>query len=214
VQAQQKPRRPLQSPARSGLQLSQFRRAGVHRGARPITWCPPTTLSPKGTDIGINVFIDRALAGGWGKGDRLYMQGPWKTGAEPGLPAAAHARGSSIARHPRANAHCVKTYGKPFDKTRPRSSARRFCALAGGKVTSRTAAGARFWGMLYQNVMQGMFSDPIYGGNRDKAGWKLIGFPGCIACTTRTSRSSRQEVRRRTRRHLGHELRRTPWRRN
>ena len=38
-----------------------------------------------------------------------------------------------------------------------------------------------FWGTVYQTVMEGMFSDPIYGGNRDKAGWKLIGFPGVIA---------------------------------
>jgi gluconate 2-dehydrogenase gamma chain len=29
--------------------------------------------------------------------------------------------------------------------------------------------------------MEGMFSDPIYGGNRDKAGWRLLGFPGAIA---------------------------------
>jgi gluconate 2-dehydrogenase gamma chain len=28
--------------------------------------------------------------------------------------------------------------------------------------------------------MEGMFADPIYGGNRNKAGWKLIGFPGVI----------------------------------
>jgi gluconate 2-dehydrogenase gamma chain len=42
---------------------------------------PADDLTPKGTDIGINIFIDRALAGGWGKGERLYMQGPWKTGA-------------------------------------------------------------------------------------------------------------------------------------
>src|ERR1044071_1584642 len=41
---------------------------------------PADDLSPKGTDIGINVYIDRALAGGWGKGERLYMQGPWKRG--------------------------------------------------------------------------------------------------------------------------------------
>src|SRR5262249_45814565 len=39
---------------------------------------PADDLSPKGTDIGINIYIDRALAGAWGKGDRLYMQGPWK----------------------------------------------------------------------------------------------------------------------------------------
>jgi gluconate 2-dehydrogenase gamma chain len=39
---------------------------------------PADEVSPKGTDLGVNVYIDRALAGSWGKGDRLYMQGPWK----------------------------------------------------------------------------------------------------------------------------------------
>ena len=34
---------------------------------------PADELTPKGTDLGIAVYIDRALAGGWGKGDRLYM---------------------------------------------------------------------------------------------------------------------------------------------
>ena len=38
-----------------------------------------------------------------------------------------------------------------------------------------------FWTTVYQTVMEGMFSDPIYGGNRNKAGWKIIGFPGVIA---------------------------------
>ena len=29
--------------------------------------------------------------------------------------------------------------------------------------------------------MEGMFADPIHGGNRNKAGWKMIGFPGALA---------------------------------
>ena len=41
-----------------------------------------------------------------------------------------------------------------------------------------------FWTTLYQTVIEGMFSDPIYGGNRDKAGWKLVGFPGVAAVYT------------------------------
>ena len=41
---------------------------------------PADQNTPKGTDVGINVYIDRALAGGWGKGDKLYMQGPWAEG--------------------------------------------------------------------------------------------------------------------------------------
>ena len=54
--------------------------------------------------------------------------------------------------------------------------------LSGGKITFEDGLPARvFWTTVYQNVMEGMFSDPIYGGNRDKAGWKLIGFPGVIA---------------------------------
>jgi gluconate 2-dehydrogenase gamma chain len=29
-----------------------------------------------------------------------------------------------------------------------------------------------------KDVPEGFFSDPIHGGNRDMAGWKMIGFPG------------------------------------
>ena len=144
---------------------------------------PADELSPKGTDIGVNIYIDRALAGGWGKGDRLYMQGPWKTGTPnqgyqlPLTPAQLYRAGI-----PAANAHCVKTYGKPFDKITEAQREEFLMAWRGGKVTFEGGPPARtFFNMLYQNVMQGMFSDPIYGGNRDKAGWNLIGFPGVIA---------------------------------
>ena len=34
---------------------------------------------------------------------------------------------------------------------------------------------------IYTNVMEGLFADPIYGGNKDKAGWSLVGFPGVMA---------------------------------
>ena len=32
--------------------------------------------------------------------------------------------------------------------------------------------------LIHNNTMEGFFADPIYGGNRDMAGWKLLGFPG------------------------------------
>ncbi len=40
---------------------------------------------------------------------------------------------------------------------------------------------AAFFGALLDAAMEGFFSDPIYGGNRDKIGWKLVGFPGVHA---------------------------------
>src|SRR5260221_9452023 len=78
---------------------------------------PADALTPKGTDIGLNIYIDRALAGGWGKGERLYMQGPWKQGVPsqgyqlPLTPAELYRTGIAAA-----NASCVKSYGKSFDK--------------------------------------------------------------------------------------------------
>ncbi|MFN4764811.1 gluconate 2-dehydrogenase subunit 3 family protein, partial [Gillisia sp. Q332] len=42
--------------------------------------CPADELTPGGVDCGLAVFIDRQLAGGYGKGERLYMRGPWVQG--------------------------------------------------------------------------------------------------------------------------------------
>jgi gluconate 2-dehydrogenase gamma chain len=144
---------------------------------------PADALTPKGTDIGINIYIDRALASGWGKGDRLYMQGPWKRGAPsqgyqlPLTPAQLYRAGIAAT-----NAHCRKTYGKPFDRLDEKQREEVLVGLSTGKVTFDDGPPARtFWTTLYQTVMEGMFSDPIYGGNRNKAGWRLIGFPGVIA---------------------------------
>jgi len=35
-----------------------------------------------------------------------------------------------------------------------------------------------FFSMLQHDAVEGMFADPVYGGNRDFAGWQLIGYPG------------------------------------
>src|SRR6516164_10211336 len=123
---------------------------------------PADDLTPKGTDIGINIYIDRALAGAWGKGDRLYMQGPWKLGAPsqgyqlPLTPAQLYRAGIAAT-----NAHCQKTYGKPFDRLDEPQREEVLVGLSGGKIAFDNGLPARvFWGALYQTVMEGMFSDP------------------------------------------------------
>src|SRR5216684_1857490 len=144
---------------------------------------PADEYSPKGTDLGLNIYIDRALAGGWGKGERLYMQGPWKLGTPsqgyqlPLTPAQLYRAGIEAT-----NAHCRKTYGKAFDRLDEQQREEVLLGLSTGKVSFDSGLPVRvFWTTFYQTVMEGMFSDLIYGGNRDKAGWRLIGFPGAIA---------------------------------
>jgi gluconate 2-dehydrogenase gamma chain len=178
-EAQAQPSPPPASPAYSFLNLEEaaFVEALVDH------MVPADELSPKGTDIGLNIFIDRALAGGWGKGDRLYMQGPWKRGTPnqgyqlPLTPAQLYRAGIAAT-----NAYCRKTYGKTFDHLDEKQREEVLVGLSTAKITFVDGLPVNsFWGTVYATVMQGMFSDPIYGGNRDKAGWKLIGFPGAIA---------------------------------
>jgi len=144
---------------------------------------PADELTPKGTEIGINIYIDRALAGAWGKGERLYMQGPWQMGVPsqgyqlPLTPAQLYRAGIAAT-----NAYCRKAYDKVFDQLDETQREEVLVGLSTGKVSFDNGLPVRvFWITVYQTVMEGMFSDPIYGGNRNKAGWRLIGFPGAIA---------------------------------
>ena len=50
--------------------------------------------------------------------------------------------------------------------------------LESGDIKLDGADAKTFFTLFLQNTIEGFFSDPIYGGNRDMAGWKLIGFPG------------------------------------
>jgi gluconate 2-dehydrogenase gamma chain len=144
---------------------------------------PADEISPKGTDLGVNVYIDRALAGAWGKGERLYMQGPWRRGTPsqgyqlPLTPAQLYRAGIEAT-----NAHCRKVYSKSFDRIEDAQRQEVLVGLSTGKIAFDNGLPVRvFWATLYQTVIEGMYSDPIYGGNRNKAGWAIIGFPGIIA---------------------------------
>jgi gluconate 2-dehydrogenase gamma chain len=144
---------------------------------------PKDELTDSGTEIGIATFIDRALAGSWGKGDRLYQDGPWARGTPnqgyqlPLTPAQLYR-----AAIEGSNAYCRKTYGKNFEKCSAEQKETFLKDLSGGKITLQGGLpGRSFFAVLYQNVMEGLFADPIYGGNKDKAGWKMLGFPGVMA---------------------------------
>ena len=38
-----------------------------------------------------------------------------------------------------------------------------------------------FFNFLWKHTQEGFFADPMYGGNKDKVAWKMLGFPGLPA---------------------------------
>jgi gluconate 2-dehydrogenase gamma chain len=141
---------------------------------------PPDSRGPGGKDAGCAVFIDRQLAGPYGRAEGLYTRPPFMPGAAtqgyqlPDSPAARYRTGL------RALADYIKSNfaGKSFNNLAPGDQDTVLKGLESGSIALKDVKSAEFFALLLANTQEGFFADPIYGGNRDMASWKLIGFPG------------------------------------
>jgi len=141
---------------------------------------PRDDRGPGGKDAGCAVFIDRQLAGPYGRAEGLYMKPPFMPGAAtqgyqmPDSPAGRYRAGlKAIAQYVKATFS-----GKSFRELAPQDQDKVLAGLESGSISLQQTDGAQFFALLLQNTQEGFFADPVYGGNRDMAGWKLLGFPG------------------------------------
>jgi gluconate 2-dehydrogenase gamma chain len=144
---------------------------------------PADALGPGGREAGVAYYIDQQLSGQYGYAAKMYRQGPWNADAAPDFGYQSPLTPQQVYRLGIAatNAYCEKTYGKTFDKLSAAHQDDVLTALDGAKLAFDTVSAKAFFEMLYANTVEGFFADPLYGGNRDKAGWKLVGFPGAAA---------------------------------
>jgi gluconate 2-dehydrogenase gamma chain len=146
------------------------------------TIIPPDQLSPSGSDCGVANFIDRQLAGAYGTGARLYRQGPFPKGKpEQGYQLSLNPREFFRAGVASANEFTRKAYGKDFDRLNEEQRVIALKTMEEGKAEFKGFGSAMFFNALLQITMEGFFADPIYGGNRDMASWKMVGYPGLPA---------------------------------
>jgi gluconate 2-dehydrogenase gamma chain len=143
---------------------------------------PADELSPSGTDCGLVTFIDRQLASAWGGGAKMYRSGPFQKGKpEQGYQLALTPHELFAAGIAEANQWSRQTYGKDFDRLAPDDRVNALKAMEEGKAEFVGLGSKQFFDALLTITMDGFFSDPIYGGNRNKVSWKMLGFPGLPA---------------------------------
>ena len=117
---------------------------------------PGAPGKPGAKDAGVLNYIDLALSGAYADQQDFYRRG---------LAAL--------------DGYCRKTYNAPFAKLDAAKQDEVIGALEQGKASGFTwPTQQAFFNTLRTHTMEGMFADPIYGGNKDFAGWRLIGFPG------------------------------------
>jgi gluconate 2-dehydrogenase gamma chain len=141
---------------------------------------PADDLGPGAKEAGVADFIDGQLAGSYGRAERWYMQPPFKEGTEQqGFQSKLGPAGIYRAAIAAIDEHCRKSLDdRRFAELEQAEQDELLAGLEAGKVDLGEVDGEAFFKMLRDNTVEGFFSDPMYGGNQDFAGWRLIGFPG------------------------------------
>jgi gluconate 2-dehydrogenase gamma chain len=131
---------------------------------------PGAPGKPGAHDAGVLNYIDLALAGAYADQQDFYRRG---------LAAL--------------DAYCRRTFNKPFVQLSAAQQDEAIAMIEQGKAGEFTYPSAEaFFNAIRNHTMEGMFADPIYGGNKDFAGWKLVGFPGAQPYFTEADMQSKQ----------------------
>lgn len=139
---------------------------------------------PSAGEAGVLDYILAQLAGPWGEGGRMYRQAPFKVPGDQGhgwqssmTPVEVYRNGLEALKR-----HTVERYGKQFAELPEGAQIEVIGAWAEGEIDSfEDLDGEAFFAMVRDNVTEGLFSDPLYGGNRDMVGWRWLGYPGVAA---------------------------------
>lgn len=145
---------------------------------------PSDDNGPGAVAEGVPAFIDKQMETLYGHGGLWYLKGP-------ALPAAPELGFQSLLA-PRdiyrtgiaaLSAYCHQQFsGKYFHELALAHQEALLGQLEKGELAlTDECPGPMFFQQLLQNTREGWLSDPIHGGNRTMASWKLIGFPGARA---------------------------------
>ena len=117
---------------------------------------PGDAEDPGAVEAGAHVYLDRALAGYYHDKKVTYRRG---------LAAL--------------NAYSLSKYDKDFIKLDHSEQDSILTDMENGTATGFDIPSAsEFFQLLFLHVREGTFCDPVYHGNRDLVGWKMIGFDG------------------------------------
>src|SRR5207244_12608352 len=131
---------------------------------------PGAPGKPGARDAGVLNYIDLALSGAYAELQEFYRRGLTQL-----------------------DAYCRTTHNEPFVRLDGRQQDDGIAALEQGKAAGFTWPTAQaFFETVRMHTIEGMFADPVYGGNKDFAGWRLVGFPGGQAVYTPADLQNRQ----------------------
>jgi gluconate 2-dehydrogenase gamma chain len=109
----------------------------------------------------------------------MYRGGPWMEGTpRQGYPSRFTPQEVYRIAIREIDQHCKAASGRNFAQLPNDRQSHLLEQLEKDEIALPSLSSKFFFDLLWRNTDEGYFADPLYGGNRDKVGWKLLGFPG------------------------------------
>lgn len=140
---------------------------------------PSDELSISASEAGCVTFTDHQLNGPYGSAQHRYKLGPIVKGSqEQGeqtliTPAEIYRKGLAAMDN-----HCKELFGKSFTELSFEQQDSYLEQMEGGRFDYIVFNSTKLSNQMLANVKEGFLADPLYGGNKDMAGWRMIDFPG------------------------------------
>lgn len=176
---EEKPSQAAQGPAQPQRFLNHSERSFLTAAVDRLI--PRDEHGAGAVDAGVVDYIDLQMAGSWGRGEQIYRHGPFRKGT----PTQGYQLEYTPAELFRRSISAIHTHFSsqktPFEKLTAEQKDVYLAALEKGTADLNGVPSNIFFDFLWKHTVEGFFSDPIYGGNKDKVGWKMLGFPGAYA---------------------------------
>ena len=143
---------------------------------------PADEEGPGAVEAGVGEFIDRQMDTPYGYGALWYMQGPFR----PALPEFGYQlryapRELYRAALPAIDKAVQAKHGRPFATLDDTTIDAVIVEMQHGPLVMGDIPSSDFFSQLLQNTHEGYFCDPVHGGNKNMAAWRMINFPGARA---------------------------------
>ncbi|WP_433630724.1 gluconate 2-dehydrogenase subunit 3 family protein [Halomicrococcus sp. NG-SE-24] len=145
---------------------------------------PSDEYGPGAVEAGVLYFIDHQLDSEWGAGDKWYMEPPFVNRYEGAIPNQGWQSNLVPREVYRFAVEWIEEYtSEEYDSSFIELSAEQqdevLLAVQENEVdTFQSIKPQEFFTLFRRNVLEGMYCDPMYEGNREMVGWKLKRFPG------------------------------------
>ena len=134
---------------------------------------------PGAIDLGVPYYIDHQLAGQWGINAKEYRQGPFFKG-DPNQGYQTQLKHHEIfdVGIEALDTYSQSNFNNNFTKLEAEQQDEVLNAFDANKVDMTVISSSLFFELLRKLTIEGVYVDPLYGGNKDMQGWKMKEYPG------------------------------------